>query len=138
MFTERELFDLQPPARFDGVWDFDVLEGCFPRGITPTDLDGMVEVNGRFLVFETKLPGTEMPEGQERALRALVATGLFTVLFLQGKPGVTDIEGLQVWRWKDGRFEQREIWPPTVSALRRLCERWAKWAALQRSKPHGN
>lgn len=50
-------------------WDY--LDGSFPRGIIPTDIDGMVEVNGHFLFIEQKGPGAAPNTGQSAAFRAL-------------------------------------------------------------------
>jgi len=50
-------------------WDF--LDGVFPRGIIPTDIDGMVEVNGHLLFLEEKRAGAGPKTGQLSAFRAL-------------------------------------------------------------------
>lgn len=73
------------PAGFDGLFDWDFLKGAFGPVIMPMDLDGVVERNGRFLVFETKDSGVKIPKGQEISLKALCATGLFTVFVIYGK-----------------------------------------------------
>ena len=73
------------PAGFDGLFDWDFLKGAFGPVIMPMDLDGVVERNGRFLVFETKEPGKTIPRGQEISLKALCATGIFTIFVIYGK-----------------------------------------------------
>ena len=50
-------------------WD-DLLD-CFPRGIRPTDIDGMVEINGWVLILDQKEQGKTFEEGQRRAYNAL-------------------------------------------------------------------
>jgi hypothetical protein len=35
-------------------WDW--MAGCFPRGIMPTDLDGVVEINGHVLFIDRSVP----------------------------------------------------------------------------------
>jgi hypothetical protein len=57
----------------------DLIE-CFPRGIRPTDVDGMVEINGRFLFLEEKRAGVRLPEAQRLAL-----------LKLSQRPGITTV-----------------------------------------------
>lgn len=52
------------------VWD--LLCEVFPRGITPTDIDGVVELNRLFFCFEGKLQGVRVPTGQGLALRRMV------------------------------------------------------------------
>lgn len=72
-------------AYLNGIWDWDILDGCFGNtNIRPTDLDGFVEKNCRFLVLEAKGPGAPIPEGQHLAFKALCGTGLFTVIVVWG------------------------------------------------------
>ncbi len=52
--------------------DFRTLAGSFVRDtILPHDLDGIVEVGGRFLILECKQDGEELSVGQTRSLQAL-------------------------------------------------------------------
>ncbi len=75
-------------AFVDALWDWGILEGCFgTTGIAPTDVDGLVERNGHFLLLEAKGPGVPLKRGQSRTLEALIATGCFTVLVVWGTPG---------------------------------------------------
>lgn len=91
-----ERFKQAQPAGFDGVFDWDFLRGAFGPVIMPMDIDGQVERNGRFLIFETKAPGVPIPRGQEIALRASVATGITTVVILYGKTPDTIVK-LEEW-----------------------------------------
>jgi hypothetical protein len=50
-------------------WDW--MRGCFPRGSMPTDLDGVVEINGHVLFIEQKGRGGFVSGGQARTLRVL-------------------------------------------------------------------
>lgn len=68
-----------------GVWDWAILRGCFGETrIEPTDVDGFVERNGRFLYLEAKQPGVSIPHGQRLTIQALQKTGLFTVMVIWG------------------------------------------------------
>jgi hypothetical protein len=51
---------------------WDRLADVFPRGITPTDIDGIVEINRCFFIFEGKTYGTHVENGQGRCLRGLL------------------------------------------------------------------
>lgn len=74
-----------PQAYVAGVWDWAILRGCFGETrIEPTDVDGFVERNGRFLYLEVKRPGASIPFGQRLTLEALQRTGLFTVMVIWG------------------------------------------------------
>jgi hypothetical protein len=49
----------------DGQWDWAILNGCFGKTkIAPTDIDGSIERNGKYLFIETKHPGASIPLGQ--------------------------------------------------------------------------
>jgi len=104
-----EAFKRGPSAGFDGplTWDhwIPAINGQLeygPRGISPMDVDAAVEIKNFFLISESKDPGKEIPVGQERTLRALMNTGLFSVIRQWGK----DIP--QAWsleRWDKGRSQ---------------------------------
>lgn len=66
-------------ARFDELYD------ALPSKISFTDLDGIVEVNGRFLVIEWK-HSRHIPQGQLILFQQLAALPQFTVIVLVGKP----------------------------------------------------
>lgn len=75
----------------NSIWDWGFLDGCFSNtGIKVSDLDGIVERNGRFLVFETKSPGADIPTGQAIMFESMVATGLFNVMLIWGKPSTPE------------------------------------------------
>jgi len=63
------------------------LFGSFGDNCRITDVDGVIERRGRFLVFETKPPGGQPPPvGQMRALQALARLPQFTVAIVWGQP----------------------------------------------------
>lgn len=68
--------------------DWGFLDGCFPRGIKPTDIDGMVHLRDgnrdRFLFLEKKGPHGSISEGQRRAFHGLSRQHDITVLCLRG------------------------------------------------------
>lgn len=60
----------------------------FPRGIMPTDIDGMVEINSNFLFIEQKQPGVGLPDGgQGRAMKRLSQLPKVTVVLFRPAPG---------------------------------------------------
>lgn len=68
----------------------EILLGCeLPRGIQPSDIDGIIEINDRFLVLEKKRIGEPMLKGQRMLLDRLAHRRGFTVLTLTvGQDGV--------------------------------------------------
>jgi len=105
----------------ENLWDWNCLDGCFgQRGIRPTDIDGMVERNGYFLVIETKSPGVELKTGQYLTLRRLANTGYFTVIVVWGtaqKP----VELLWMDKTKVDYKERGDL-----QSLRNWCAHWYK------------
>jgi len=70
-------------------WDWTFLNSCFwPTAIRVTDIDGFVERNDRFLFIETKQPGVDIPDGQQRVFDALIRRGDAYMIIWgeQGKP----------------------------------------------------
>ena len=100
------------PAGFDGLFSWDWLEGCFGEtNIKAMDLDAIVERRGRFLIFETKRPGVDIPTGQRLTLEARFKTGLFTVVELWGKETP---ERFRAWTPPGFETAQRKTTRPTV------------------------
>ena len=99
---------------------YSYLLGAFPRGILPTDVDGEVELNGRYLRLEFKEEGlvrlSKYPAGQKKG---------FT-LFLVGHDQAGKIK---VLRWvKPGyvsAYETGVINPCNEERLAQACKRWA-------------
>lgn len=99
-------------------WDW--MQGCFPRGIRPTDVDGMVEINGRVLFIEQKGCGAPLPNGQRLAMKALSEKDGVTVLFMRATADVAVLDCLVF----DGTPPQG--WQPfTLDGLRHWLGAWA-------------
>lgn len=71
----------------------------FERGITPSDIDGAVEFDGRLFIFiELKLEGAPMPTGQrimyERITDAIASSGTnaYTLIATHNFPCHSDID----------------------------------------------
>lgn len=79
-----ELFIKSLPAQYDGFFDWSFLRGKFPRGIMPADVDGLIEYDGNFLIFETKARFAMIPDGQRFTQQALLKTGYFTIVNIWG------------------------------------------------------
>jgi hypothetical protein len=106
------------------------LKGAFIReNILPTDIDGLVEVNGKFLLFENKYVGATMSQGQRQTLEQLVMKADFVVLRIDwdGAGRVVRFE-----RWANikpmGTLEIRKYEDSTEKDIRTLCLAWSKWA----------
>lgn len=107
----------------ESLWDWACLDGCFGNGhIKPTDIDGLVERNGKFLVIETKLPNAEIKKGQEILFQKMVETGLFNVVIVWGRPGMPETIILMT------REATRKYTNANIGTLREISEIWYKWA----------
>lgn len=106
------------------------LKGAFPRGILPTDIDGEVEISGRFLRLEVKHEKTLRAEpkmtGQYRALSALVESKLHSVLWI-GQNYDRVWTCYKIWHGD----KKGELHEATMETIRQRCEKWANWAKEQ-------
>jgi hypothetical protein len=108
-------------------WDWAVFDGCFgDTRIHPTDVDGLVERNGKFLFLETKLPGTAIKMGQEIMLKNLASQKNFTVLVIWGRPGMP----VKV-RIISDNFD-KIIETANLNELRRIVKKWFSYAENQK------
>lgn len=120
---------INSPERFVGsLWDWGFLDGCFQgTNIRPSDIDGIVERNGQFLVIETKGAGVSIPEGQQILLSRMPRT-CFTILFIWGQPNKP--ERMQVWY--PGEAKPRPQCLASEADVRDVVARWFNWANTQR------
>jgi hypothetical protein len=101
-----------------GVWDWSILDGCYTGNCGITDIDGLTERKGRFLVLETKAPGVPLPLGQHYTFEAMRRLGAFTVLVVWGE---TDRPQEIQFYTKHG---VTDVLPCTLAALRAVVSEW--------------
>ena len=108
----------------NAMWDWGFLKGDFPRNILPMDIDGMVEIEGRFLAIEAKPigPGGKMPYGQRLAYERLAKKEDFTVVVIYGDPLSYDIQYMKVL----GKHKKRVACD--IEYFREFCRQWGEWA----------
>ena len=81
-----ETFIRTLPPGSDGVFDWSWSSGATKgTNISPMDLDGIIEKNGNFIIFETKNPGVPVALGQRITLTRLYENLNTTVVIIQGK-----------------------------------------------------
>lgn len=82
--------NIRNPRDFlDSYWDWTPYNSCFNgTNIRISDIDGIVERKGKFLLLETKkvnMSYEDIPTGQMIMFRELVKTGLFIIYIIFGK-----------------------------------------------------
>ena len=64
--------------------DYHTLKGCLPWNAVPSDLDGILEMGGEFLVIECKFDNApELKRGQKILLEQLSRLETFTVVVVE-------------------------------------------------------
>ena len=97
------------------------------------DIDATVEINGHFLIFETKREGVALQSGQVRALLNLWSRGYVTLIFLWGKKSPAEAEiyypsGRKAFVKQNIKEAKKESGLMTRTQLEEIVETWAKWA----------
>jgi hypothetical protein len=102
---------------------------CFPRNIGMTDLDGVVELNERFLALEWKNGeyGGTIPAGQSIMFERLANSGLWTVFYVYGDAEAMNVNGAVVIT-KEHRSERPGV---DIVWLKRQFRAWARFTQTQ-------
>ncbi len=120
-----EAFRRSLSSSFDGALHWDHWAPAINRrNIRPSDIDCIVEINGFFLICESKDEGVEVSVGQSMLLDALIQTGLFVVITRWGKdrPGKAwQVEWLGKKHSKRGPNEKQTVEEQEAQFI-------AKWA----------
>lgn len=97
---------------------------CFPGKINFSDIDGVVEINGRALWLEWKSKGTNIPGGQRIMFTRLTKDETLTVCCVNGD-AETMVINSAAWFYR-GKFIP---WKPiSMDNLKVRFRRWAMWA----------
>jgi hypothetical protein len=99
--------------------------------ILPSDLDGILETNRKFLVFEWKRPGEELSKGQHIMLSRLAELPQFTVVVVSGHSDSYSTEVKEIYKMeKDGSLKEVGF------GVDVLVEKTKKWFAVSCGKPY--
>jgi hypothetical protein len=110
--------------------DYGDFKGLIPDNpaFVPSNVDGIAERNGHFLILEWKRPGEKMSEGQKRLLQALAANSKFMVVVIIGDT--------------DNGTNIQEYWQYTQDGKPFKCgagfESFKEWYRLWYSYANGN
>ena len=104
--------------------DWSPFNDCFPRGIRIGDVDGIVEIGGRFLMLEWKgSKDVSLPNGQRKLLQRF-GRPPDAVLCLRGTPSDLQwliFDGSEPEGWRDVSLDEVKAW----------VKRWAAEADSQ-------
>jgi|SRR5262245_19671536 len=124
MLKYEDGFHRNPPAGFDGVFDWDFLKAAWNgTKVEPMDFDAVVERGGRFLTFETKDPGVPLKDGQRFTLERVVQRKNFTVILCNKTKADIDANGFEIWEMEEGIFRKQRC-HGTSEHLIRVCRDW--------------
>lgn len=111
-----------PAAYVAGIWDWGILRGCFGKTkIEPTDIDGLVERKGQFLLIEAKDSNAHLKAGQLFTFARLYKTGVFTILIVWGKTNSPE----RIELWNNGK--RKTYKPADLRKLRTIVSWWFRW-----------
>lgn len=111
-------------CKLDREPDLSWLKGCLPRGIMPSDIDAMVEVNGHFLFIEYKGPGGTLRDGQRLALKRLSGQKNVTVMVIRERSH-GDLFDHMIWHVDENDRKWREH---TRNQVAESIREWARKA----------
>ena len=104
------------------VWS--TLAKVFPRGITPTDFDYVIEQSSCFMVFEAKTQGTKISKGQGMCFRRAINSLPFgRSVFVVGEHPQLDVVKMHAdlisvrYAWREAEQSQPNEqlkWSPTL------------------------
>lgn len=105
-----------------------------PRGISPTDVDGLLECNGHVLLIESKPAGVELPRGgQRKALETLARMGA-TVLIQECEVSAEDSVVFAQCILPSGRWTRRFECDRLARDI--AVRRWCEWADAGGTETH--
>lgn len=124
-------------------WDCDK-QGCFnlkhrvklgalsealPGRIGFTDVDGIVEINGRGLMLEWKGENVPVPRGQDIMYRRLTRGKKLSVIIVEGDAEDMSVE--KIGYYHDGvRYDTQ---PASFEALMNAIKGWVEWTTAHQS-----
>lgn len=103
---------------------FEVFSDCFPGRINFSDVDGIVEINGKALMLEWKMYFGNIPKGQEIMYKRLSAHGFITVLCIVGN--AETMECTQYSLFHNGKYY--ELRKGNINKIKQVIKKWVSWA----------
>lgn len=106
----------------------EVFAGCFPRRINFGDVDGMLELSGRFCLLEWKGEGGSLRRGQELAFQRLTSGSDNVVFVVRGDAETMEVRSYSMFQ--DGL--QGDFLEANLEDVRTAMSEWAERAKSER------
>ena len=105
----------------------EVFADCFPRSISFGDVDGLVEINGFFLMLEWKPAAAPLSRGQERLYEQLTKQKKWTVLIVAGDAEAMQIDGVASYRHdiETGQSQFKDWEECNLEQFKSIVKYWA-------------
>jgi len=101
----------------DSIWDWAILSSCFGRlKIAVSDIDGIIERHGQFLVIESKSMHAPIPVGQSIMFDHMTKMDNFKVVVIWGDALTGTVTNLREWG--------KETISATTDDFRQLVKEW--------------
>lgn len=112
-----------------------VFDGCFPGKIGMSDVDGMVEIAGRFLFLEWKSDGGHLTTGQRIAFERLTSLSTdpmkVTVIVVSGNPETMAVQRMQLFH----SGKSQGVFDCDLDGLQQRMADWAARASQSKIRP---
>jgi hypothetical protein len=106
------------------LWDWKFLDNCFQgTRIKVSDIDGIVERKGQFLVIECKNPNVPIPVGQKIMFDNMAKTGFFTVIVVWGEKNKPEKMKI-LCKNKNGLFVEKDYEEIDEEKLKKTVGAW--------------
>ncbi len=110
----------------ESLWDWGFLDDCFGGShIRVSDVDGLVEHNGYFLLIEAKAAGKDVPRGQAILFDNLITNDRWAILVIWGNPG--NPESYRFWGYP--------VYPASTEKIQARVAQWYKHARDASPRP---
>lgn len=110
----------------------EVFAECFPGRIGMSDIDGVVEIAGRFLFLEWKAQGGSVQTGQRIMFERMTALShKITVIVVAGHPREMTVETVQVFQGGNASAPEAT----DIEGLKARVKAWADRAQMARIRP---
>ncbi len=103
---------------------FGVFDDCFPRRINFTDVDGLVEIGGHFLMMEWKGDGGSIKKAQHLVFQRFTSNPMNVVIIVHGDAETMSVQAFGYYF----RGKYHEAKTATLSDLKKWLRRWATWS----------